>query len=57
MLTILLILIWELRYPQEGLTEKGGVLEVVLPMRGANDLPWGKKCFPGGPGLGRNYTD
>ena len=57
MLTILLILIWELRYPQEGLTEKGGVLEVVLPMRGANDLPWGKKCFPGGPGLGGNYTD
>ena len=34
--TILLILTWELRYPQKkGLTEKvGGVLEGVLPGRG-----------------------
>ena len=57
MLTILLILIWELRYPQEGLTEKGGVLEVALPMKVANDLSLGKKCFAGGSGVGVNYTD
>ena len=24
---------------------EGGVLEIVLPRRGANDLPWGKVCL------------
>ena len=40
------------------LTEKeGGVLEAVLPGRGANDLPSGRKGLPGGQGVGGNYTD
>ena len=53
--TILLILTLELRYPQKrGFNRKrggGGVLEVVLPGREANDLPWGRKDFSGGPGV------
>ena len=32
------------------------VLEVVLPGRGANDLPCGRKGLHG-PGVGENYTD
>ena len=31
-----------------------GVLEVVLPGKRANDLPWEKKGFSGGPGVGGN---
>ena len=56
---ILLILTWELRYPEKvGVNRKrGGVLEVDLPWRGANCLPWGRKGLPEGPGIGRNYTD
>ena len=56
---ILLILTWELRYPQKvGVNRKrGGVLEVDLPGRGANCLPWGRKGLPEGLGIGRNYTD
>ena len=30
----------------------GGVLEVVLPGRGANDWPCGRKGLPGGPEVG-----
>ena len=30
---------------------KWGVLEVVLPMRGANELPWGRKGLPGKQGV------
>ena len=33
------------------------ILEVVLPGRGANDLPWGRKDLPWGPGVEGNYTD
>ena len=47
-------------YPQKrGVNSKKGgrVLEVVLPGSGTNDLPWERKGFPGGPGVGRNYTD
>ena len=32
------------------------VLEVVLPGRGANDSPCGRKDLPG-PGVGESYTD
>ena len=35
---------------------RGGGLGVVLPGRGANNLPWGKKDLPGGPGVRANYT-
>ena len=58
MFTILLILTWKLRYPQKrGVNKKReGVFEVVLPGRRANDLPWGRKGFPGEPEVGRNYT-
>ena len=55
-----MILTWELRYCQEsGVTKKReeGFLEVVPPRRGANDIPWGKKGFPWGPGVGENFTD
>ena len=50
--TILLILTWELRYPQkEGLTEEEEeVLEVALPGRGTNDLTWGRKGLSGDQG-------
>ena len=40
------------------ISSKEGLIEgSFLPGRGANDLPWGKKGFPGGPGVGTNYTD
>ena len=57
--TILLILTWELRYPQKrGVNRKReGVLEAVLPGKGANDLPWGRKGLPGEPEVWGNYTD
>ena len=34
-----------------------GVLEVVVPGRRANDLPWERKGSPGRPGVGLNYAD
>ena len=46
--TILLILTWELRYPQKiGVKRKrGAVLELVLPGREANDFLWeGRICL------------
>ena len=45
----MLILNWNLRYPQKrGVNiKKGEVLEVVLPRKGANDLPCGRKSLPG----------
>ena len=59
--TILLILIWEFRYPQKRLVNRkrreGRVLEVALLRKGANDLKLGGKDLPGGPGLEENYTD
>ena len=47
--TIMLILNWNLRYPQKrGVNiKKGEVLEVVLPRKGPNDLPCGRKSLPG----------
>ena len=27
-------------------------MEFILPGRGANDLPWGRKGLPGGPEVG-----
>ena len=36
---------------------RGGGLEVALPGREANDLPWGSKGFPGEPEIERSYTD
>ena len=58
--TILLILTYELRYPQKkGVNRKRGegVLKAVLPGRGANDLPYGMKDLPGGPVVRGSYTD
>ena len=65
--TILLILTWELRYPQKrGVNRKrGGLFKLVLPALGrggrggreANKLPWRRKDFPGGAGVEGNYTD
>ena len=55
----MLILTWELRYCQKrGVAEKTeeGFLEVVPPRRWANDIPWGKEGFSGGPGVGENFT-
>ena len=37
--------------------ERDKALEVVPPGRGANDVPWGRKDLPAGPGIGGNYTD
>ena len=37
--------------------EEERVLQFFLSGRGANDLPWRRKCLPGGLGLGGNYTD
>ena len=56
---ILLILAWELEYPEKREVNRkaGGVLEVVLPGRGAYDLLSGRKDLPGGLGVGGNYTD
>ena len=53
----------ELRYPQKvGLTEKEeesfgscSAWEGGGGGGGANDLPWGRKRLPGGPGVGENY--
>ena len=55
----MLILAWELEYPEkrEVNRKEGGVLEVVLPGRGAYDLLSGRKNLPGGLGVGGNYTD
>ena len=57
--TILLILIWELRYPKKRVVnrKRGRVLEAALLGTGANDLLWGRKNLSGGPGIGGNYTD
>ena len=56
--TILLILTWELRHPQKrGINKKEGGLEVVLPGKEANYLPWGRKDLPVVPEVGGNYTD
>ena len=46
-----------MRYPQKrGVSRKTeGVLEVAPPGRGPNELPWGRKGLPGGPGIGGNY--
>ena len=43
----------------KGLTEKkGGVWEVVVPGRRANDIPWeGRVGLPEGPRVGGIYTD
>ena len=37
--------------------KRGGILEVVLPGKGENDLPWGRQGLPGGSGVGGNYPD
>ena len=57
--TILLILTWELRYPQKrGINRKrGGSFGSCSAWEEANDLPSGRKDLPGGPGVGGNYTD
>ena len=42
----------------EELTEKeGGSFGSCSAWEGANNLPWGWKGLPGGPGVGENYTD
>ena len=48
------ILTSNLRYSQKrGVNRKRGeVLEVVLPERESNDLPWGRKNLRGSPGMG-----
>ena len=63
--TILLILTWEVRYPQQQkkeLTEIDGVggwveLWRLFCLGGANGIPWERKGFAGQPGVGENYTD
>ena len=59
MFTISLILTCELRYLKlrEVNRKRGGGSEVLLPGRGANELPWGRNGLPGGPRVGGNYTD
>ena len=58
MFPILLILTWELRYPQKrGVTEKDWSLGSCSAKEGENDLPWGRKSLPGRPGVGWNSTD
>ena len=42
---------------KRGQQQKREILEVVLPESGENDLSWGRKVLPGGPGVGGNYTD
>ena len=37
--------------------KRGESLVVVLLGKGANNIHWGRKDFPGGPGLRENYTD
>ena len=57
--TILLILTWELRYPQKrGVNRKRwGSFGSSSAWEGANDLPWRRRDLPGGPEVGGNYTD
>ena len=53
--TILLIQIWELRYPSKktGVNRKrGGSFENCSAWDGANYLLWGRKDLPMGPGVG-----
>ena len=52
------MLTWELRYPQKGgVNRKREVLEVALPERRANNLPWGRKRLRGGQRVRGNYKD
>ena len=37
--------------------EEGGVLKVVLPGKEANNLLWGRKGLPAGPGVRGNYMN
>ena len=52
MFTILLVLTWELRYPQKrGVNRKrGGSFGSCSAREGTNDLPWGNKGLPGDQG-------
>ena len=57
----------ELRYSQKtGVNRKrvgasgedgGGGIRSFSAWKGANDIPWGRKGVPGGPGIGGNYTN
>ena len=40
----------------EGIME-GGEFWKLFNLGEANDISWGKKGFPGGPGVRGNYTD
>ena len=43
---------------KEGLTgNEGRSFGSCSTWEGTNDLPWGRKGLPGGPGVGGNYTD
>ena len=55
----MLILIWELRYPQKsGFDRKRGEsFGSCSVWEEENDIPWGRKGLPGEPGVGGNYTD
>ena len=57
--TILLILTWELRYYQKiGVNRKmEDSFRSCFAWEGANDLPLGRKYFPGATGILRNYRD
>ena len=35
----------------------GGGIRSFSAWEGANDIPWGRKGVPGGPGIGGNYTN
>ena len=57
---MLLILTWDLRYPQKrGVNRKRGgeSFGSCSAWEGANDLPWGRKDLPGGLGVEGNYID
>ena len=39
------------------MSQEEGEFWRLFCLGGANDLPWGRKGLPGGPGVGEDYTD